>query len=497
MIIQIKTADVLLLLLSLINCNYFSHTTGCTSIDDGNLFSGIKLNKIILDEDIDIKLSSFLGNKPTIKNVLCCYKLAKFFNISNLYTSNFNYIERWFTSVFECKSFLELDFSDLLKILKSSGLLITSELEVYEAAEKWLEGCIKERKKFAKNLLCAVRLPLLSNLTLKKLLNKTSTFTKLGECNKLLREVLENKISLCKNMSSSYTTTRYCDQKLMNILVCGGTKHVKNMPKTINQIDVSNFEVNVFPAMTQHDFQVVCLKGDLYLFCGSGPNNMFVGSVLRYSVTSSCWNKVAEIPDRLNEHVLLKSFCACAFVDKLFVFGGFSYQNTSTTNCCLQFHTNDCDFKRIAGMIEPRSYAACAVFEEKLVVSGGSDNFNNFLNTVECYDVTGDESWTRMPSMTRGRDNHSLVVVRNKLIAVGFGIKACEVYTTNTGRFAALKSPALNYHKSVQLAGKIFVFQINKAYVWVYDVGEDFWKKEKCDVTKHIFMLSCATMPIQ
>ena len=148
-------------------------------------------------------------------------------------------------------------------------------------------------------------------------------------------------------------------------------------------------------------------------------------------------------------------------------------------------------------MIEPREYAACAVFEENLVVAGGKDGNNNYLNTIECYDVTGDASWTRMSSMTEGKQQHSLVVVRNKLIAIGIGLNTCEVYTTNTGKFVALKSPVLTYNKSVQVAGKIFVFQNNKAYVWIYDVEEDCWKKEECDATKYIVSFSCEKMPIQ
>ena len=181
---------------------------------------------MLLSEDTEIKLSNFLGDKQNIKIMLCCYKLAKLFSVSSFYQSTFNYIKRWFTSFVETESFLELEFSDLLKILKSSGLLITSELEVYKAAEKWFGCNIKERQKNAKDLLLAVRLPLLSDFTLKKLLNESSTFTELDECNKLLREISENRKIFYKNMSSSYTTTRYCDQKLMKILVSGEKKMI-------------------------------------------------------------------------------------------------------------------------------------------------------------------------------------------------------------------------------------------------------------------------------
>ena len=425
--------------------------------------------------------------------MLCCYKLAKFFFISSFCKYTFNYIERWFTSVVETESFLELEFSDLLKILKSSGLLITSELEVYDAAEKWIGGDIMERKMFAIDLLLVVRLPLLSDLTLRKLLKTPSSFTKLKKCNILLREISENKKLLYKNMSSSYTTTRYCNQEFMNILVCGGPQLCSDMPlRTINRVDVSNnFEVNGFCSMLEGRYahKVVCLKGDIYVFWGHSPLERCMRSVARYSLIVKCWNEVAETPGFLQKY-LPDSFCACGFIDKVFIFGGYQYHT-----CCLQFDTINCDFEKLAGMIEPREHAACAVFEEKLVVSGGLDNFNNRLNTVECYDVTG-YTWTRMPSMTKARSDHSLMVVRNKLFAIGSGSNACEVYTTNTGKFVALKSPELTYNKSLQVAGKIFVFQDNKTYVWVYDVEGEVWSKEDCDATKYIVSFSCAKIPI-
>ena len=459
----------------------------------------IQSNKKFLDKVTEIKLSDFLGDKLNIKNVLCCYKLAKHFNISSFYESTFNYIERWFTSVIKTKNFLVLEFSDLMKILVSSGLLITSELEVYEAAEKWIGCDIKERKKFAIDLLFTVRLSLLSDLTLKKLLEKLSSFTKVDKSKETLRKVLKCKRKFYENMSSTYTTTRYCNQKFMKILVCGGIELRSDMPlRTINQVDVSNFKVNVFPAMVfgRYSFQVVFLRGNIYVFGGCHPNDFCIRSIMKYSLMGKRWNEVAIIPVNLEEYFMPDSFCACAFIDKVFIFGGLCPYYGFASNGFLQFDTNNFEFKIMAGMIEARKRAACAVFEEKLVVSGGLVNNRNSLNTVECYDVTGDVSWTRMPSMTKGRYEHSLVVVRNKLIVIGRGSNACEVYTTNTGKFVALKSPVLTYNRSLQVAGKIFVFQEKKAYVWVYDVEGDYWKKKECDATKNIVYFSCAKMPI-
>lgn len=156
----------------------------------------------------------------------------------------------------------------------------------------------------------------------------------------------------------------------------------------------------------------------------------------------------------------------------------------------MQFDTNDRKFKKIAGVIEKIKCAACAVFDEKLVVSGGKNNNHILLlNTVEHY-----ESHRRY-----GMDHNSeheekkvrTLVVRNKLTVIRSGSNACEVYTVKTNKF-----PALTYNSSLEVAGRIFVFQNNKVYVWVYDVidGDD-WTKEDCDVAKYIVSFSCAELP--
>ena len=66
----------------------------------------------------------------------------------------------------DTQNFLELDYFLVAKILASSDLVITSEVEVYNAADRWLKYKIEERRKFAKHLLLKVRLPLLSDNTL-------------------------------------------------------------------------------------------------------------------------------------------------------------------------------------------------------------------------------------------------------------------------------------------------------------------------------------------
>ena len=50
--------------------------------------------------------------------------------------------------IVDTKSFIELDIKTVSKILASSSLQIDSEVEVYNAANKWLNCNSEERSKF-------------------------------------------------------------------------------------------------------------------------------------------------------------------------------------------------------------------------------------------------------------------------------------------------------------------------------------------------------------
>ena len=105
----------------------------------------------------------------------------------------------------------------------------------------------------------------------------------------------------------------------------------------------------------------------------------------KFSLSTNTWNKVDELYD---DH---RFFCICAFMDNIFILGGYLPKYDSTINTCLQFNTKDNNWKDVAGMNEERRLAACEMFEGSIVVSGGVDNNRNQLNTVESYDVIADK----------------------------------------------------------------------------------------------------------
>ena len=160
----------------------------------------------------------------------------------------------------------------------------------------------------------------------------------------------------------------------------------------------------------------------------------------------------------------------------------------------MQFNLNDNSWKEICEMNEVKDGAACVVFQGNIVVSGGVDNNNNRLNTVESYDVFGDK-WTSMPNMINSHSYHSLVVVKDKLFVIGNEIYFCEVFDNVSKNFVSLKHPpSMSYNKSVAIGNRIVVFQENQSTILCYDVDKDEWSEESCEVTKYLDDFSCAKL---
>ena len=457
--------------------------------------SAIKLTKHTLNEHLFSEEFGNFNKKLQVQNALFCivlfYQLASKFNLSGINITVFRNIECWFSMIVETESFLELDFNTLSKILASSNLKTDSEVEVYNSANKWLNHNSEERSKYAKQLLLKVRLNLLSKQALEYLLSESSCISQNNDC----VELLKNKGFFYQNESSTHNKSRQCNHNMFKVLICGGFDTEK--AKSTNQVkefDRINFlDFNNLPPMLENKKRCIAvyLKGEVYVFGGIN-NEGIMKSVEKYSPLSKKWVKVTDIPDK-RQH-----FCACAFMDNIYIFGGYE-SGLAYLNSCLHFEAKLIKWKEVAKMNYTRSDAACAIYEENIVVTGGENNINLVSNTVESYDVYG-KTWTPMPNMIERRCGHSLVCFKRKLYAIG-GVSLytnCEVYDKTSNKFVTLEAPRfLSYEvKSNLIGSKIFVFQNGRRAVLCYDADKEQWSKDSFEATKNICYYSTVRVPL-
>ena len=190
-------------------------------MNETNLLHFLESINISNNEKLTPMLFDVIKDKLDIKNILVFLTLFDSFKISDLKIATLNYIYRSFTIITDTLNFLELDFQLIAKILSSSQLSITSEFEVFNAADAWIRYNFIKRSNHAKNLLLKVRFPLLTDEALEYVLQKSSSFRRNDDCLVTINKILKKIFVFCKKSRGNFTY-RYCDQNMFKILVCGG-----------------------------------------------------------------------------------------------------------------------------------------------------------------------------------------------------------------------------------------------------------------------------------
>ena len=415
----------------------------------------------------------YIKSKITPQNIATYYQLSKLYCFVHISKETKAYIHCWFTTVADTNNFLELDFYLVKKVLLSSDLHITSEIEVFNAAEAWINHNFIDRKKHAKDLLMTVRTHLLSKHALKHILQQDSTFVKISECRGLLNKSLkqDERNQIPGILTSEKLSTRYCSQDNFDILYCG---HIDNDYSKcfVKKLDGKNLVRRTnFPLLTRNrrflylDTPMIYLKGNIYLLDCLHDEGTNLNKIEKYSIASSSLEIVGDMVEER------ENYCVCCFIDKIYFIGG--KMSDEPTATCRYFDTNNYTWGNAANMREIRTRAACTVFEEKLVVAGGW-GIDDWLNKVESFDHTANE-WTYMPSMIKPAGDHSLVAVKNKLLVIDES--NLEVYDSTCKKFVSMETNFCNFEQAISLGNKIAMFFHNCSAVLCYDTD-----KKKCSV---------------
>ena len=218
----------------------------------------------MLREKEEKKIRKVFKDKINFENILTYYEIVAFYKLPNLTKDFLCYIERFFTVIAETEKYLQLSFAVVSKILSSSSLHITSELEVLNAVGAWLNHNFDERKIFASNLLLKVRFCLLPENSLKCFLRERLALKRDNTCVILVQKMLKGEIKC--NQSNPDTRYRYCDQNMFGIHICGGGSSVR-CSRNVHKIDGRNFKPvksKLFKLRRPRaNFKTVYLKGGI------------------------------------------------------------------------------------------------------------------------------------------------------------------------------------------------------------------------------------------
>ena len=481
------------------------------AIEEKKLLIFTKANKKNLNQTLEMKISDLVKNKVNVQNVAAYFRLANVFHLSKLAEFTMRYIERCFPIVAETTGFLQLDHPNVSKILASAEVRVSSEIEVFSAADSWMSYDLQGRSQFAENILLKVRLPLLSLDALKSILCSSSSFHKIETCKALVDEILRNKEGFYENKSSIYHFGRYCSQKSFNITfleykVAKSRHTTEKRIEIINtkQVDGNDFEStkdftqipdNSKSYLKRFLEEAVYSNGAIYHIgnFSNDPGEYFWLQTPIFIQKYSLLTKTFSEPFEADFDDFRRGYCVCAFMKKIYVIGGLYDEDDDDID---EYSTSEFDvktqkWKKVGCINELRRNAAAAVFQGQIVVSGGWQyDEDERSNTVEVYDHAADK-WSYMPNMIFGRSFHSLVAVRSKLFAIGsYNERTCEVYDGFTKTFALIKTlpPTniefnLDFSRPISIGSKVQIFERRSARVATYDVDEEKWSVEPFTTT--------------
>ena len=493
-----------------------------------------------------------MKDKVRVENVATLYEASKFSHVAE---QTFRFIERFFTVVVKTTGFLQLDFARVSKILASSSLNVSSELEVFHAAEQWVAYNTEERNQHARDIFFKIRFPLLSDDALKNVLRKNYSFKYVRSCLVEINNILKDKTNYFESKSKYYFTHRYCNQNSFSVLICGGHGSKDEYYGKIHQTDGENFESSrlLCETFTKRDYaKPVCSDGDVYIFGGIDPDinprggvSRFITSVDKFSPFTHTYEEVDSLEELANvwcDYEDYVEYCVCALMGKIYLIGG--YDGETITNQCIEYDPKDNAWGEVASMREKRERPSGAVFEGTIIVTGGlnyvdeyvdevdAENMNDLedyddendavedemgggidyyfgndsdirpLRTVESYDPTCDR-WTDLPKMIYRRYKHHSVAVRNKLFVIGGGrTSTCEVYDSTCTKFIALKPPPITNRvhlirpiAAVMIGTKFVVFNKKTSKLLCYDVESNKWSVKYCELLQDLEKFSCVKMP--
>ena len=352
-----------------------------------------------------------------IANRYCCFDLEK---------KAIKILHDKFSLVAEGTEFLNLNFEDVVEILSSDKIQVSSEDVVFNALMKWICFDSATRLIHFEELFNCIRIPYLS----------------------------ETFISMLKFQNFHYE----------QFFVDPGI--VQNFYKKSAWTKSIAFDKTTTPRRCLDTATVIMTTG------GYDGNNCLLASFAFNTVTQK-WGSLAPMKISRHDHgtVLIHN--------KVFVVGGFNSHRgpISSVEC---FNPNQNEWSEVHGMNSKRKSVGVCVYNGKIFVSGGLDGNYNALDSVEFYDTELD-TWSMFTSMKEARYCHGFVANESGLFAVG-GWKCATLERYNDSEWCML-SPM-----SIPRAGATALIFNNKIYMFggysetycvssleIYDISLDNW----------------------
>ncbi|XP_060530091.1 actin-binding protein IPP [Cylas formicarius] len=390
------------------------------------MYSGeVKVNKNIVEDlviaadmfeiiEIVTECTYFLIDQLHETNVIGIYLFARDHNILELKVSAIRFIEEHFPEVCKEEEIYELEKDTFIGFLGSEYLKIVSECEMFQAALKWINHDISNRKQYVFDILKKVRLPLISFSFLEQAIENCSD-SSLKVALKSVRSDIANRRGCLVPLN---VKPRKCAKK--DIYVIGGSKRelhsVWDRGLEMSYVSIEKFDTfsrkwTKLPDMKVNRLVpgVASMNGHIYVVGGEEDSNI-LSSCERYDPVTKIWTSIASMLISRCE------FGLCAMNGYLYAMGG--WVDSDMCDSIERYDPKVDHWELVGNLTEPRFSMGVVAYEDRIYMVGGcSLNQRNMQDLMKYNPATGE--WQKLPPMSIARFQMGVVVLDDYLYVVG------------------------------------------------------------------------------
>ncbi|XP_007430858.1 kelch-like protein 6 [Python bivittatus] len=332
-------------------------------------------------------ISRYLMERISPENCVRLYTLGHDHNHPILLHGALRYLGLHFDLLFEHKDFLHLDLGALICILSSDHLAVTSEMEVFQAAQRWVRAEPTARLPVLKMLLRCIRFPLLTQVEVAQLQAEAE----------MLDQQLELQWQNLDGAGRLQVSGGLRQGMYQEKIICIKVPRLRDILSVSEDMDCYMECLN--PATGSRTklppLELVALPGcsvlehRLYISGGKHPDGSYSRALHEYNSLADRWIQLPAMSTPRSVHM----FLTCK--QKLFALSG--WNDAGPLASAESFDVAQKVWSPIASLPIILRFSASAPYKNKLYLIGGdADSDEVVYKGILIYDTHLD-TWTQVP----------------------------------------------------------------------------------------------------
>ena len=425
--------------------------TGTVEVTEENAEELVVATNYLLVPNLKTISGRFIQQQICELNCISTFYFAEKYDCEELLNDSKSFIHANFRSVADMNEFLSLEAKEVERWISSDEIVVETEADVFQIAQKWVEHNKGERKAAFEELLRHVRLVFVSrdyllNVVTNELVRdnagcftlvsdaiRQTTFSSDDDLPQSPRKGLDTRaIVACEGEYAFCYLPQKDEWKRLPTCNRSTKKRRVNIPSThmirfrdqlfmFRSLDRTERYDPVFNGWSSFPFgiikdEVTVIGGELFsiyepFFLDLESTTKTV--IGKFQVETCSWQELHS-----SSQCYRKDSCVIGSDNFLYLLGGTSPHTSQHVAKADRFDITEKKWEEITDMQQARGGAFGVASQEKIFVAGGADEESTVLKTCEVYNISTNE-WQLMANLNVYRTHGSMVCLGGTLYVLG------------------------------------------------------------------------------